>query len=55
MMANVSAQLRALERAALARFGVGIGRANDDPRVSHADVLAVFDLAIAAVRRAGEG
>jgi hypothetical protein len=42
-----------LERAALARFGVGLGRANDDPRIAHADILMIFDSAIAAVRREG--
>jgi hypothetical protein len=39
--------LRALDRAAVDRFGVGIGRANDDPRVSHAAILGCFDAAIA--------
>jgi hypothetical protein len=39
--------LRALERAAIDRFGVGIGRANDDPRIPHAAILACFDAAIA--------
>jgi hypothetical protein len=36
-----------LERAALARFGLGVGRLNDDPRTPHAAVLQVFDAAIA--------
>jgi hypothetical protein len=40
--------LRALDRAAVDRFGVGIGRANDDPRIAHAAILACFDAAIAA-------
>jgi len=47
--------LRALEHAAMDRFGVGIGRANDDPQVSHVELLNTFDAAISAVRRAGEG
>jgi hypothetical protein len=41
--------LRALEQAAVRRFGVGIGRANDDPRIPHPDLLACFDDAIRAV------
>jgi hypothetical protein len=40
--------LRALDRAAVDRFGVGIGRVNDDPRVTHAEILGCFDAAIAA-------
>jgi hypothetical protein len=35
-----------LQVAALRLFGTGIGRANDDPRVSHADVLRAYDVAI---------
>jgi hypothetical protein len=46
--------LREVERVALARFGVGLGRANDDPRISHAAILGAFDEAIAALRRPGE-
>jgi hypothetical protein len=34
--------MRTLEGAALRRFGVAIGRANDDPRISHAAILATF-------------
>ena len=37
-----------LEAASLRLFGVGIGRANDDRRLGHADVLRCFDAAIAA-------
>ena len=40
---------RVLDRVAVERFGVGIGRANDVPRISHAAILACFDAAIAAV------
>jgi hypothetical protein len=39
--------LRTLEAVALPRFGVGIGRTNDDPRVSHPAILACVDEAIA--------
>ncbi len=35
-----------LQAAARRLFGTDIGRANDDPRVSHADVLRAYDLAI---------
>ena len=37
-----------LEPASLRLFGMGIGRANDDRRLGHADVLRCFDAAIAA-------
>ena len=40
-----------LDAAAVRLFGVGIGRANDDPRNGHADVLRCFDEAIAASLR----
>jgi hypothetical protein len=40
--------LRALDQAAIRRFSVGIGRANDDPRITHAEILACFDDAIRA-------
>jgi hypothetical protein len=40
-----------LEAVALRCFGVGIGRANDDPRISHAAILACVDEAIAMERR----
>lgn len=43
--------LRVLDRAAVERFGVGIGRATDDPRIPHAAILACFDDAIATVQR----
>jgi hypothetical protein len=36
-----------LEAASLQLFGMGIGRANDDPRFSHGDMLRSFDRAIA--------
>jgi len=36
-----------LEAASVRLFGIGIGRANDDPRLGHADVLRCYDLAIA--------
>ena len=35
-----------LDAASIRLFGVGIGRANDDPRPGHADVLRAYDLAI---------
>ena len=35
-----------LEAASVRLFGIGIGRANDDPRLGHADVLRCYDLAI---------
>jgi hypothetical protein len=47
--------LREVERVALARFGVGLGRANDDSRVPHAAILKCFDEAIAALHRTEEG
>jgi hypothetical protein len=47
--------LRVLGRAALTRFGVGLGRANDDPSISHAAILGAFDEAIAALQRTEEG
>ena len=40
-----------LDAAAVRLFGVGIGRANDDPRIGHADILRCFDEAIAASLR----
>ena len=36
-----------LEAASVRLFGIGIGRANDDRRLGHADVLRCYDLAIA--------
>jgi hypothetical protein len=36
-----------LEAASLRVFGMSIGRANDDPRSSHADMLRCLDVAIA--------
>jgi len=36
-----------LEAASVRLFGIGIGRANDDPRLGHADVLRCYDLAVA--------
>ena len=36
-----------LEAASVRLFGIGIGRANDDPRLGHADVLRCYELAIA--------
>jgi len=37
-----------LEAASRQLFGTGIGRANDDPRLTtHADILRCFDLALA--------
>src|SRR5262249_2010554 len=36
-----------LEAAAVRLFGIGVGRANDDRRLGHADVLRRYDLAIA--------
>src|SRR5262249_21224355 len=47
--------LRALEHASIARFGTGIGEANDNPKVTYTDIIACFDAAIATMRRAGEG
>src|SRR4029453_17567544 len=41
--------LRALDQAAVRRFGIGIGGANDDPRITHGDILGCFDDAIRAV------
>jgi hypothetical protein len=35
-----------LEAASLQLFGIGIGRANDDRRFGHADILRCFDVAI---------
>ena len=36
-----------LEAASRELFGIGIGRANDDPRLTmHADILRCYDLAI---------
>jgi hypothetical protein len=43
-----------LETASFQLFGTGIGRANDDPRFSHADVLRCFDVAIALAGAEGE-
>ena len=42
-----------LDAAAVRLLGVGIGRANDDPRLGHADVLRCFDLAIALAGETG--
>ena len=39
-----------LDAAAVRLFGVGLGRANDDPRLGHADVLRCYDAAIAAAQ-----
>ena len=39
-----------LDAAAVRLFGVGIGRANDDARLGHADVLRCYDAAIAAAQ-----
>src|SRR5437660_528624 len=44
-----------LEAASRQLFGVGIGRANDDARLTtHADVLRCYDLAIALAEAAPE-
>jgi len=39
-----------LDAAAVRLFGMGIGRANDDPRLGHADVLRCYDAAIASAQ-----
>jgi len=44
-----------LDAAAVRLFGVGIGRANDDPRFGHADVLRCYDAAIAAAEAEARG
>ena len=36
-----------LDALALRLFGMGIGRANDDPRLGHTDILRCYDEAIA--------
>jgi hypothetical protein len=33
-------------RPSLQLFGIGIGRANDDPRFNHAGMLRCFDVAV---------
>jgi hypothetical protein len=45
-----------LEAASRQLFGIGIGRTNDDPRLTtHADILRCYDLAISlAEQRASE-
>jgi hypothetical protein len=35
-----------LDEAARRLFGMSVGRATDDPRVTHADVLRAYDVAI---------
>ena len=44
-----------LDAAAVRLFGVGIGRANDDPRLGHAAVLRCYDAAIAAAEAEAGG
>jgi hypothetical protein len=44
-----------LEAASRQLFGTGIGRANDDPRLTtHADVMRCFELAITLAEAAEE-
>jgi hypothetical protein len=43
-----------LEAAARQLFGTGIGRANDDARFSHSDMLRCYDAAIATAEAAGK-
>jgi hypothetical protein len=41
-----------LEAASRRLFGIGIGRANDDRRFAHADILRCYDAAIALAEAA---
>jgi hypothetical protein len=43
-----------LETASLQLFGLGIGRANDDRRFSHPDMLRCFNVAIATAAGAAK-
>jgi hypothetical protein len=43
-----------LEIASRQLFGMGIGRANDDPRFSHPDMLRCFNVAIATAAGAAK-
>ena len=52
-MRSGSSGIEFLEAASRQLFGVGIGRANDDPRSTHTDLLRCYAVAITLAETAG--